>query len=112
MFPYGETVTRKRGQKVSDGYGGEVIDWSLPTDDITFRAAMAPRTEGDITSAGRAGVVVGYTLYYPFGVDVGFEDRIDTQYGLFEIDGEPGPWRQPDTGWEAGATAALRRVVG
>lgn len=112
-FPFGETVTRQRGQKVADGYGGVVTDWSLPTTDVVIGGVgLAPRVDDEIGTPGRGGVVIGFTLYAPFGVDVTFEDRLVTPYGLFEVEGEPGPWRNPMTGWEAGTTMALRRVVG
>lgn len=112
MFPFGDTVTRHRGQKVDDGYGGSVIDWSQPTTDITLTVGLAPRTGEELDGAGRAGVIIGYTMYAEHGVDVTFEDRFTTPYGLFEVDGEPGTWKNPLTGWEAGVTLPLRRVVG
>lgn len=113
MYPFGETVTRKRGQKVSDPYGADVIDWSLPTDDLEIvGVGLAPRTDDEVGGPARGGVVIGMTLYAPFGVDVTWEDRIVTRYGLFEIEGQPGPWSQPMTGWDAGSTMALRRVDG
>lgn len=111
-FPFGETVTRHRGQKVDDGYGGFVIDWSLPTTDVTLVVGLAPRVEDELVAPGRGGVVVGYTMYAPHGADVTFEDRFTTPYGLFEVDGEPGRWHSPFTDWAAGTTLALRRVVG
>lgn len=113
MLPYGETVTRHRGQKVDDGYGGTVIDWSAPTADLTIvGVALAPRIEDEVGGAGRTGTIDGYTMYAPFGIDITFEDRVTTPYGLFEVEGEPGHWRQPHTGWGAVATILLRRVIG
>lgn len=113
MFPFGECVTRRRGTKVDDGYGGTAIDWSQPTDDLDITGvALAPRVEEEVTGPGRAGVVIGLTMYAPPGADIRFEDRVVTSQGLFEVEGEPGRWNQPHTGWQAGTTVALRRVVG
>lgn len=110
--PFGETVTRLRGTHVDDGHGGTYVDWTNPTSLEIVGVALAPRSEGEAHDPGRAGVIVGFTLYAPFGSDIDFEDRLQTSYGLFELEGRPGPWKNPFTGTEAGVTAALRRVEG
>lgn len=113
LFPCGETITRQRATRSSDGYGGTFLDWSLPTDDLDIGACgLAPRVGEELGGPGRAGVVVGFTLYAPFGADITFEDRIVCDAGTFEIEGEPGSWANPFTGTQFGVTAALRRVEG
>lgn len=115
MSVIGETVTRIRPGTTTNGYGDTILDWSdnAITSTTIYGCSLAPRQEGELAGAGRAGVIVGYTLYAPPGTDLKFTDRIlhDT-LGLFEIDGEPGRWDNPYTGNAWGVTAALKRVEG
>jgi hypothetical protein len=109
-FANGTTVTRQRGTAVDDGYGGSRIDWTSPAELEIEGCALAPRQESEAHGAGRAGVIVGLTLYAPYDADIAFTDRISTPSGVYEIEGEPGNWLNPFTGTEHGLTAALRRV--
>jgi hypothetical protein len=111
MLAAGETITRLRATATTDAYG-EQLDWSTADSEEIAGCGFAPRQEDEADAAGRAGVIVGYTLYAPFDADILFGDRVETPYGLFEIEGEPGKWRNPYTGGTPGLTAALRRVVG
>lgn len=109
---HGVTVTRLRGTKVDDGYGGTRVDWTNP-DRLTIRGcAMAPLVEDELVARGRQGVVDGWTLYAPYGSDVDFEDRVETPHGTFEVNGTPGHWRSPYTGRESGMTIVLQSVEG
>jgi hypothetical protein len=89
-------------------------------DDEGFEIAgcgVAPRTSDELHADGRAGVIVGLTLYAPAGSDLRTRDRIEIPAGApnpgtYEIEGEPGEWRSPLTGWAPGVEAALRRVEG
>lgn len=75
-------------------------------------AFTAPRMSSDLDEPGRAGVVVGLTLYVPYGFDVLAGDRVDVDGVIYECDGDPADWCSPLSGWEAGTTIALRRVDG
>ena len=112
-FPNGDTVTRLRATSTSDGYNGTVLSWASPTELSITGVGLAPRTEDEVHGAGRAGVIVGLTMYFEYGVDVTHQDRIRTADGtVYEIEGEPGSWSNPFTGTDHGMTAALRRVAG
>ena len=112
MFPFGETVTRRRGQTV-DNYGTQTVDWSQPSTDITIAGcAVAPSTTDELIAAGREGPIFDATLYAPFGADIGWRDRIVCSFGVFDVDGEPSPWKSPFTGWEPGVAVRLKRVAG
>lgn len=76
------------------------------------RSFVAPRESPEITDRGRFGVIVGLTLYFPLGFDLTYEDAVEVDGVLFEVDGEVGRWMSPFTGWAAGSTAALTRAVG
>jgi hypothetical protein len=75
-------------------------------------AFTAPRLSDEVDGRGRAGVVVGLTLYLPYSFDLQRTDRVEVDGVLYDVDGDVGRWQQPHTGWLAGATAALRRAEG
>lgn len=74
--------------------------------------SIAPRTTVDITDRGRHGVVVGLSLFTPYGVDVVHTDLLEVDGVEYEVDGDAGPWKSPFTQWEAGMELALRRAAG
>jgi len=108
-FPKGITVTRLRGTRVDDGYGGERIDWTTPESLTLTGCAMAPLVEDEILTAGRDAGVAAWTLYCAWA-DVKADDRMDTPHGLYEVDGEPGRWESPYTGRRPGMSVRLRKV--
>lgn len=108
----GEPVTRVRPGEKTDGYGATVADWDAATRTTIEGCALAPRREGEDRTMGRQGVIVGWTLYTPPGVDIRATDRIEARGETYEIDGEPGDWRRPSTDQAIGVELALRRVEG
>lgn len=110
-FPHGTTVTRLRGTVVSDGYGGTQRDWTNPQRLTISGAGLAPTVEPEQHQAGRDGTEVGWTLYCATA-DVTAYDRIESRFGLFEVDGDPGIWESPFTGQNHGMVTRLRRVEG
>lgn len=75
-------------------------------------AFTAPRRSEGVDRDGRSGVIIGLTLFAPFGSDIVYSDQIDLDGVVWEIDGEPGAWEHPKTGWEAGMEIALVRGEG
>ena len=75
-------------------------------------AFVAPRESSEITNRGRAGVIVGLTLFAPYDTDLTYTDQIEVDGDLYDIEGEPGRWRNPFTDWEAGMQVALVRAAG
>lgn len=105
------TISRvRRSPGGVDDYG-DPIDSTTATTELVG-AFVAPRETSEIRGRGRAGVIVGLTLYAPYGTDLVHTDQIDVDGELFELEGEIGPWRNPFTEWEAGIEVALRRVAG
>ena len=93
-----------------DEYGDPVAG---TTDRTTLEGAfVAPRESTEIVNRGRAGVIVGLTLFAPYDTDLVFTDQIEVDGTLYDIDGEPGKWRNPFTDWEAGLQVALTRAAG
>lgn len=106
------TVERPLGR---DEYG-DPIDGE-PERHAISGCAVAPRTTSEIDAPGRTGVIVGLTLYTPAGADLKRQDIViiddgDPNPGRWEVEGEPGEWRNPYTGLRAGIEVALRRAEG
>lgn len=93
-----------------DEYGDPVAG----TEDRTTLtgAFVSPRESNEIVNRGRAGVIVGLTLFAPYDTDLRYDDRVEVDGVLYDIEGEPGKWRNPFTDWEAGTQAALVRSSG
>lgn len=110
------TVTRLREAPGDlDEYGDPAP--GTTTETVLDGAGVAPRSSEDITNRGRQGVIVGLSLYAPFGVDVVYTDRFRVEGlgsldGTYEVDGEAGQWKSPLSSWEAGTETALRRAQG
>ena len=51
-------------------------------------------------------------LFAPYDTDLTYTDQIEVDGVLYDIEGEPGRWRNPYSGWEAGLQAALVRASG
>ena len=106
-FAYGETVTRIR-QQGRDQYGDPVGE---PVPDVDIAGCgVAPRQAGEEIGQGRVAVTSGLTLYMPPGTDVLPSDRFEVRGVVYEVDGEPGDWRSPFTGWRPGMEVQLTRV--
>lgn len=102
------TVVRVRGVAL-DEYGDPS---GSPEEETLDGCIVAPRTSSDVDDRGRQGVVVGLSLFAPFGTDITHTDQLRVDGVLYEIDGEPGRWKSPFSGWEAGVEVALRRAAG
>jgi hypothetical protein len=87
-------------------------------DRLTLEGAfVAPRSSTDVDDRGRAGLVVGWSLFGQYGADVLHSDQIEltdepAPDGIYEVDGDAGQWKNPLTGWEAGSEVALVRALG
>lgn len=75
-------------------------------------AAVAPRSTDDNNDRGRQGVIVGLSLYTPYGADLIYTDQVEVDGAVYDIEGEPGKWKNPLTSWEAGIEVALKRAAG
>jgi hypothetical protein len=86
-----ETVTILRpGTPTQDRYGNDVPGPDVRTD--VDGCLVAPRLAGDVAQAGRQGVIVGTTVYFPKGTEVRSTDRLEVRGETHEIDGDPGWW--------------------
>lgn len=109
-FAHGETVTVLPGSVGTDADGEPVPDTRTGGD--IERCAIAFRYSTEPTARGRNGVIVGLTVFAPFGSDITSTDSLMIRGNRYVVDGEPAEWRSPFTGWEPGIEVAARRAEG
>lgn len=110
-FPFGETVTIVSGPAAEDAYGD--TDTSEESETTWGPCAIAPRTSSERTDNRAPAVVTGLTVYGPSpGPAVNDLVRIDSgpYVGTWSVEGIPGDWRSPFTGWNPGVEVALERA--
>ena len=110
------TISRRRTAPGGTDVYGDPIPGTVTTTELVG-AFIAPRTSNDIDGPGRAGVIVGLTLFTPYGTDLTSADEIvvsgeGANDGTYRIDGQPGDWKNPWSQWEAGQSTALVRAEG
>lgn len=109
-YPFGETVTVIRaGAPTQDDYGNDVPGPNVETP--VGGCAVWPRTSSEDVQ-GRLQVLEGLNVVAPYGTDVRPHDRVRVRGVLYDVDGDPGEWRSPLTGTQAGVQIALTRVTG
>lgn len=111
-YPHGEQVTILHpGETTTDPDYGTPVPGD-PTPEVVDRAAVAPRIQNRTDTENnrfQATVQSGYDVFLPAGVTVEPDAQMVVRGETFEVDGEPGDWRNPFTGWQAGVQVALRR---
>lgn len=125
-FAHGRPITVFSGRTL-DRYGDPDLDSPITTHVIEGcswfpRTAGAGPASGDLDGRGRQGVIVGLTLFLPSIANLTHADQaaLDARLtasdyenaDLWEVDGEPGEWVSPFTGWHAGCEVAIRRAQG
>lgn len=118
MFLYGVTVTRQRPREAFDPYSQQntQADWSDPLEKDFEGCAVWPTSSVEVVPQGselRNQIVTVYNVALPYGADVLAQDRIKLPDGsIIEVQGEVEQWKQPMTGWEAGAVAKGLKISG
>lgn len=114
MFAAGETVTRLRATAKLDRSSGEMTgaDWISPSTLVILGCAFDPGTSTEPLERGRDAVLTQPTVYAPAGSDVLAGDRLVVRGRTWEVDGDPGDFRSPFTGWHPGVAIALKAVSG
>ena len=74
--------------------------------------SQAPRESSDVHDRGRQGVIVGLTLYMPPTTDLLHTDQVEVDGVLYDVEGVPGDWNSPLTGWHPGKVVNLTRAAG
>jgi hypothetical protein len=111
---HGETVTVLRAGTKVDPFSGEEIaeDWATPNRTDVEGCVVVPRTTSEPLEAGRAPVIVGYTVHMPWGTEITARDRVELYGEVWQVDGYPFPWKNAFTGTEHGVEVQLKKVTG
>lgn len=94
-----------------DQHGDPVDPDAEPETHTVEDCVIAPRSDREDATRGET-VIVGLTLYAPFGADIRATDQVvlGTPWSdTFDVVGEPGHWKNPFTHREAGVEVALVR---
>lgn len=111
-FAHGVTLTIRTGEESDEDIYGDSTD-TVPTDTDWGPCALAPRTSTEREDNRAPAVVTGLTIYGPQpGPGPGAQVVIDagTYAGTWEVEGIPGEWTNPFTGWAPGVEVAVTRA--
>lgn len=107
QFPHSITITVRRPSK--DKYGDEALSapWTIDG------CAVAPVAADSVTDEpGRLGSTERWTLLAPTGSNLEANDVVTIGGNDWTVDGNPGQWSSPLTGWQPGVVAELTRGDG
>ncbi len=111
-FPYGLILTIRTGStSAEDIYGDSTA--ATPDDTDWGPCALAPRASTERVDNRTPAVVTALTIYGPQpGPGSGALLVIPSgpYAGTWEIDGIPGVWSSPFTGWAPGVEVAVKRA--
>jgi hypothetical protein len=106
-FANGETLTLRSTVTTYDDLGNAT---TVVTESSWGPCAVAPRYATESTDSRVAPVVVGLVIYGPT-VAINSDDTIVRDGIEWQVDGLPGEWRNPFTGWEPGMEVPVKRAA-
>lgn len=106
MFAHGKTITLVSTTTTDNGLGDTT---TVKTEIPWGPCAVAPRYAIESTDRRVTPLVVGKTVYGPT-VAIDSDDTLVIDGVEYEIDGLPGEWTNPFTGWDAGMEVPIKRV--
>lgn len=109
-FPYGLKVILRSNAESTDGYGDTVY---TPTDRSWGPCAIAPRASVEREDSRTPAVVTGLTIYGPaasFTANSQVVIPSGPYAGTWDVEGIPGVWSSPFTGWAPGVEVAVTRA--
>lgn len=113
-LPYGLPTVRRRAPKVTNGYSGESdrYDWDAAVDTSIGTCAFDPGGSVEPTQDGRSSVVSQPSALFPGEwPDVKADDRLVIGEREWQVDGDPGDYRNPWSGF-GGLVVRLKAVEG
>lgn len=105
-FPNGVMVTLKSTTTTDDGLG------NTTPDTVTVQwgpCAVAPRYARESADPNVPPVVVGKVVYGPRR-SIDADDTLVIEGVAYQVDGLPGEWVSPFTGWDAGMEVPIKRA--
>jgi hypothetical protein len=112
---HGETITVRRPASPGTSPRGDPLP---ATEHTVAGCVIAPQVSIGQNASGeivdrRDTVITGLALFAPPNADIRPTDRIVRADGtVWEVEGEPGDWLSPFTGWHPGIQLGIRRVTG
>jgi hypothetical protein len=103
-----ETVVRVRSTDPGTDQYGDPLPATEDRLDIPG-CLVAPAVSREPTERGRAGVVIGWTIYAPAGTEVKFDDQLEVRGVLCDVEGEVGDY---STAAPGGVVITARRATG
>ena len=111
-FPFGTTVTLRTNTATVDKYG-DGAGTPAPTNAAWGPCAIAPRTTAENADNNAPAVVTGLTIYGPT-VTITAKSQVviatGPYAGTWDVEGLPGVWVSPFTGWAPGVEVAVTRA--
>jgi len=92
-----------------DAYGRPTKTWNAPVQKLAY--GFDPGGSYEPFYTGREKVITSPTLYAPFSLQVGNQDKITIRGVDYEVSGDPAYWQSP-SGAEIGVTVPLKKVGG
>lgn len=106
-FPYGETITVRSTTTTDDGLGNTT---TTITETPWGPCAVAPRYANESTDPRVPQVIVGKTVYGPT-IALDSDDTLLIGGVEYQVDGLPGEWVSPFTGWAPGIEVPVKRAA-
>lgn len=105
-FPHGQTVTVRSTTTTDDGLGNTTTE---TTETPWGPCAVAPRYATESADPRVPQVIVGKVVYGPARA-LDSDDTLVIDGVVYQVDGLPGEWRNPFTGWAPGIEVPVKRA--
>lgn len=105
-FPHGVMVTLRSTTTTDDELGNST---TVTVESQWGPCGVAPRYALESTDSRTPAVIVGKTVYGPT-VAIDSDDTLVIDGVEYQVDGLPGVWRNPFTGWDAGIEVPVKRA--
>lgn len=106
MFAHGKTITLRSTLTTTDDLGNTS---TVATESCWGPCAVAPRYATESTDSRSPAVIVGLTIYGPPAC-INSDDTLVIDGVEYQIDGLPGEWTNPFTGWAPGIEVPVKRA--
>lgn len=90
--PGRQTVYRLRATTAEDDHGNQVEDWDNPARKAVRGCAVEPGAPQEYL-IGRDAERVQWFVMAPYGADIRSSDRVEWQGVVYEVSGQPAPWK-------------------
>jgi len=106
-FPHGVTITLRSTVTTDDGFGNATTE---TTESQWGPCAVAPRYATEQADPRVPPVIVGKIVYGP-PTAIDSDDTLVIDGETYQVDGLPGEWTNPFTGWQPGIEVPVKRTA-